>query len=78
MITINLDKNLEDRLEKFALANNTQIDVLIETILYEYMDDLDEKDLENLEEYDTQLNEFNQADISYLENSFGFKKKEDN
>lgn len=78
MITINLDENLEDRLEKFALANNTQIDVLIETILYEYMDDLDEKDLENLEEYDTQLNEFNQADISYLENSFGFKKKEDN
>lgn len=66
MITLNLEKDLEDILRKFARENNIQVETLIETVLYDYADTIDV----SLDEDD--LSEFSEADVEMMKKSLGF------
>lgn len=71
MITIKLDETLKKKLDSFAEANNLQTEVLIETILYEYIDEIEQKQGPISLAQDDEDEEFNQADIDYLSRSMG-------
>lgn len=78
MVKLNLEKTLQKKLETFASANNIQIEELIESILYEYIDDIEEKNGpllgQNFEEDDG----YNPEDVSFLANALGLNKKYNN
>ena len=75
MLTFNIDSNLQKKLEQFAKSNNTDLDTLVETILFEYIDDIEEKEgpiaIDDVVEEDN----YNLGDIEYLEKALGFSKK---
>lgn len=78
MVKLNLEKSLEKKLETFANSNNIQIEVLIESILYEYIDDIEAKNGPLLDEISQDYDSYNPEDVSFLENAFGFTKKNSN
>lgn len=78
MFTVKLDEYLKRRIENFAKENNITPEVLIETILYEYFEEIED----NLPPLDMDLDqvglaaslgdeEFDQANEDYLKKLMG-------
>lgn len=72
MITLNLDKYLEKKLSTFAKENNIQTKELIETILYEYIEKIEEEKGQINISISHEEEEYNDADIDYVTKSMGF------
>lgn len=72
MITLNLDKYLEKKLSTFAKENNIQTKELIETILYEYIEKIEEEKGQINISISHEEEEYNDADIDYVAKSMGF------
>lgn len=75
MIPLNIDLNLQKKLEYFASKNNTDLETLIETILYEYIDEVEEKEGPIAILAEDEEDDYNLGDIEYLEKALGFSKK---
>ena len=74
MITLKLDDYLEKKLNVFAKNNNIEVEELIETVLYDYVDEIEEKNGPLMDTCPEEEN-YNPEDVSYLESALGFKKK---
>lgn len=76
---LDLDKTLELKLKKHAKDNNITTATLIETILFDYIDDLEAKKgpIYVQDQFDLEMQSYNPGDIAYLEKAFGMAKKED-
>lgn len=72
MITLNLDEYLEKKLSTFAKENNIQTKELIETILYEYIEKIEEEKGQINISISHEEEEYNDADIDYVTKSMGF------
>lgn len=72
MITLNLDEYLEKKLATFAKENNIQTKELIETILYEYIEKIEEEKGQINISISHEEEEYNDADIDYVAKSMGF------
>lgn len=72
MLSINLDLILEKKIIKFAEENNIKPEELIETIMFDFIDSVEEKSGPiNIDEEKNE--DYNQADYDYLEKIMGFK-----
>lgn len=75
MFTLNLDNYLKRRIENFAKENNITPEVLIETILYEYFEDIEEKEEIPVDHVGLAASlgeeEFDQANEEYLKRLMG-------
>ncbi|MDO5026503.1 MAG: hypothetical protein Q4E50_01590 [Tissierellia bacterium] len=75
MISLKLDSYLEKKLQVFAKDNKIEIEELIETILYEYIDDLEEKKGPLLVSEPLEEDNYNPEDVAFVENALGFRNK---
>lgn len=75
---MNIDRDLQEKLEIHAKENNITVDVLLETILYDYFDELEASE-EKLEYIKDEIDlasgltddEFNEANYDFLKRQFG-------
>lgn len=75
MLSINLDPILEKKIKRFAEENNIKSEELIETVMFDFIDSIEEKSgpISIEEENDN----YNKADYDYLEKIMGFKSMDD-
>ncbi len=75
MLSINLDPILEKKIRKFAEENNIKSEELIETVMFDFIDSIEEKSGPIFIEEEN--DNYNKADYDYLEKSMGFRSMDD-
>ena len=68
MLSIKIDPELQALIEGFAKENNITTDELIETILYDFVDE--NKVTLTSENEEIEESDYNEADTNYLKNLF--------
>lgn len=76
MLSINLDSILEKKIRKFSEENNIKAEELIETVMFDFIDSIEEKS-GTIKLDEEEADNYNEADYEYLEKIMGFKRMND-